>query len=262
VKELAKFLKRESLNSTICPTIYYYSELGSTNNIAKEFIFEQRDLGFVVISKTQTGGYGQRGNFWESPKGGLWCSIVIKPKFELYSIGLVPILTALSVAKALEEFDINSRLKWPNDILSSPDNKKIGGILVEGKVSQHSLEYLIIGIGLNINNTFDQYSLALREKITTTYEILNKKIPLKSLLSKILVQINNELNQIYANREMEILSEWKKWDNILGLDVRLISNNIEYQGIAKDISRNGQLLLELKDGRSKKFSSGHLIISH
>ncbi len=62
--------------------------------------------------------------------------------------------------------------------------------------------------------------------------------------------------------ELEILSEWKKWDNILGLDVRLISNNIEYQGIAKDISRNGQLLLELKDGRTIKFSSGHLIISH
>jgi BirA family biotin operon repressor/biotin-[acetyl-CoA-carboxylase] ligase len=262
VKELAKFLKRESLNSTICPTIYYYSELGSTSNTAKELNFERQDLGFVILSKEQTGGYGQRGKFWESPKGGLWCSISIKPKFKPYLTGLVPILTALSVAKALEEFDISTKLKWPNDILHSPDNKKIGGILVEGKVSQHTLEYLIIGIGLNINNTFDQYSLALREKIITTYEILNTKIPLMGLLSKILSHIENELDKIYANREMEILSEWKKWDNILGLDVRLISNDIEYQGIAKDISRNGQLLLELKNGRTKKFSSGHLIISH
>jgi BirA family biotin operon repressor/biotin-[acetyl-CoA-carboxylase] ligase len=262
VKELTKFLKRESLNSTLCPTIYYYSELGSTNNIAKEIILERKDLGIVVLSKTQTGGYGQKGRSWESPKGGLWCSIGIKPKFELYSIGIVPILTALSVAKALEEFDIKTKLKWPNDILYSPDNKKIGGILVEGKVSPQSIEYLIIGIGLNVNNTFDQYPLALREKVATTYEILKTKIPQKGLLSKILVHIENELDKIYTNKEMEILSEWKKWDNILGLDVRLISNNIEYQGIAKDISRNGQLLLELKDGRTIKFSSGHLIISH
>ncbi len=262
MKELTKFLKKESLNSDFCPTIFYYSELGSTNTIAKELIVDQQDLGFAVISEIQTGGYGQRESYWESPRGGLWCSLCIKPKFEIYKMGLIPILTALSIAKALAVFEIKTKLKWPNDLLHSSDNKKIGGILVEGKISQHSIEYIIIGIGLNINNTFGQYSQALRDKIMTTYEILNENIPLKEILTMIIKNIENELKRTKDNQEMKILSEWKKWDNILGLDVRIISNNIEYQGIAKDISRNGQLLLELKDGRTIKFSSGHLILSH
>ncbi|MCK4849434.1 MAG: hypothetical protein KAT16_10425, partial [Candidatus Heimdallarchaeota archaeon] len=139
---------------------------------------------------------------------------------------------------------------------------KIGGILVESEVSQHSLMYLIIGIGLNINNTLDQYSPALRNKITTTFEILNEKIPLKEILIEIIKQIEYRLNIMREGRELKILSEWKKWDNILGLNVKILSNNIEYQGIAKDISKNGQLLLELKDGRTIKFSSGHLVLSH
>ena len=58
----------------------------------------------------------------------------------------------------------------------------------------------------------------------------------------------------------KILLEWKKWDNILGLNVKILSNNIEYIGIAKDISANGQLILEMKDGRTMKFSTGNLIL--
>jgi len=258
---MTKLVKKERLNSNYCPTIYYYSEISSTNSIARKLITEKQDISFVILSEVQTGGYGQRDRFWESPRGGLWCSIGIKPEFKISSLSLVPSLAALSVAKALELYKLNTKLKWPNDILHSSSNKKIGGILVEGKVSQHSLEYLIIGIGLNINNTLDQYSPALRNKITTTFEILNKKIPLKDILIEIIKQIEYRLNMIREGGEIKILSEWKKWDNILGLNVKIISNNIEYHGIAKDISKNGQLLLELEDGRIIKFSSGHLVLS-
>ena len=253
-------MKKEVINSTLCPTIYYYSELGSTNSIARKFIAEKQELGFVIVSKVQTGGYGQRNSFWESPEGGLWCSMGIKPEFKISYLGMIPMLTALSVAKALEPYKLKTRLKWPNDILLSSNNKKIGGILVESKVSQRSLEYLIIGIGLNINNTLNQYSPSLRNKITTTFETLNEKIYLNDILIKIIKKIENELTLMKEGGELKILSDWKKWDNILGLDVKMISNNIEYHGIAKDISKNGQLLLELKDGRTIKFSSGHLVL--
>lgn len=261
VWELPEFLRKDSLNSKMCSTIYHYSEVGSTNNIARKKICGKEDLGFVVISKIQTGGYGQRGSFWESPIGGLWCSIGLKPIFKISKIGMIPILTALGVANTLEAFNVKTRLKWPNDILYSPNNRKIGGILVEGKVSQHSLEYIIIGIGLNINNTVDQFSPPLRDQITTTYEILGDRLPLPVILESVLKQIENNLIRLQNNEEGKILSEWKKWDNIIGLNVKIVSNNIEYFGVAKDISKNGQLLLELQDGRTIKFSAGHLVLS-
>jgi len=255
-------MKREIISSTFCPTIHYYSETGSTNSIAKKLITEKQELGFVVLSEVQTEGYGRSENFWESPRGGLWCSIGMKPEFKVSSLGLVPMLTALSVVKTLELYKLKTKLKWPNDILHSSCNKKIGGILVEGKVSQQSIEYLIIGIGLNINTTLDQYTPVLRNKITTTFEIVNKIIPLKDILIEIIKQFESRLEIMNEGGEMKILSEWKKWDNILGSNVKIISNNIEYHGIAKDISKNGQLILELKDGRTIKFSSGHLVLSH
>ena len=168
-------IKQASIKSNLSPTIYYYSEVGSTNSIARKMILEKNKFGFVVTSKVQTGGYGRRKNYWESPKGGLWCSIVIKPDIKVQSLGIVPILTALGVAQALQTFGIETKLKWPNDILYSQNNKKLGGILVEGKVSKRSLEYLIIGIGLNINNTLDQYSPSLKNIIKTT-KILGIKL--------------------------------------------------------------------------------------
>lgn len=260
VTELTGFLEKKSFDSAICSTIYHYSEVGSTNTIAREKIDEEQSFGFVVVSERQTGGYGQRGNKWESPIGGLWCSIVLKPTFHISKIGLMPILAALSVAKTLDSLSIKTRLKWPNDILHYPDNKKIAGILVEGKVSQDSLEYIIIGIGMNVNNTSDQFSRSLRRKTTSIFEILDEKIPIMDIMASLLEQLEDQLLKLQNNNETKILSEWKKWDNVLGLNVRILSNDIEYIGIARDISTNGQLLLELKDGRTMKFSTGDLIL--
>ena len=221
-------------------------------------VLKEKELGFVILSKTQTAGYGQRGNFWESPQGGLWCSIAIKPNINPSKIGLIPSLCALSVAKALKIYKITTRLKWPNDILNSIDNKKLGGIIVEGKVSPKRLEYLIIGIGLNVNNSLKQFSLPLRKNITTTLEIIKTNISLEKLLHTIITHLEDGLYKMTKGGENEILLEWKKWDNILGMAVKITSNNIEYEGIVKDLTLFGQIILELADGRKITFSSGNV----
>lgn len=252
---------KSEIKSKLCSKIYHYSEVGSTNNIAKSFISEKNESGFVVLSNIQTAGYGQKGNFWESPHGGLWCSIAIKPGIPPNIQGLIPNLSALSVAKALKVHNVRTRLKWPNDILNFKDNRKLGGILVEGKVSgSRATQYLVIGIGLNINNTLNQYSAPLRRIVTSTLEILGTEIHLESLLLDIISELENGFNTIDAHGEEQILNEWKKWDNILGERIKIVSNNIVYEGIAKDLSVHGQLILEMKDGLLIKFSSGNVSV--
>ena len=247
------------INSTLCSIIYHYSEVGSTNNVAKKFISDNKDLGFCIRSDVQTAGYGQKSNFWESPPGGLWCSLVIKPSIPVHRLGLIPSLSALSVAKALKKHKIRTRLKWPNDILNYEDNKKLGGILVEGKVLGSSdTKYVVIGIGLNVNTTLNQYSAPLSRKITSTYEILGEKIPLDDLLLEIIVELEEGFVNIDTLGEKHIINEWKNWENILGKRVNIVSNDIIYEGIAKDLSVYGQLILEIKDGVLIKFSSGTL----
>ncbi|MHA2137619.1 MAG: biotin--[acetyl-CoA-carboxylase] ligase [Candidatus Hodarchaeales archaeon] len=257
---MTSLLKRTELNSEFISEILHYSDLGSTNSVAKRMVLKEKKQGFIVISKTQTSGYGQRGNFWESPSGGLWCSIAINPKINPKKIGLIPILSALCVVKALKSYNITTRLKWPNDILNSADNKKLGGILVEGKVSPGFIEYLIIGIGINVNNSPKQFSLPLRKRVTSILEISKNDISLIDLLNKIISYLEDGLFIMIRGEERQILSQWKEWDNVLGRNVKITSNNIEYEGIARDLTQFGQIILELADGREITFSSGTLTL--
>ncbi|UCE13051.1 MAG: biotin--[acetyl-CoA-carboxylase] ligase [Candidatus Heimdallarchaeota archaeon] len=174
-------IKEIQTTSKLCPKVYRYTELGSTNNIARQIIENEDQIGFAIVAETQTAGQGQGGRFWESPRGGLWISLAIKPSIELPYLGMIPILSAVGIANALETFDIEVMLKWPNDILIPRNLRKVGGILAEGKVTQLSLDYLIIGVGINVNNTIEQFSLPLQEEITTLFEEFQKKINLDNL---------------------------------------------------------------------------------
>lgn len=240
-------VKEKLVHSKLCPRIYSYAEVGSTNDLARKLIEKKNQIGFVIVAEKQTAGKGQEGRFWESPNGGLWSSLAIQPQIELKLVGMVPIISALGIANALETFDIRTLLKWPNDILVRHNLKKIGGILVEGKITQFSLNYLIIGIGLNINNTLNQFSIALQDQITTVYEEFNVEIDLDILLQEIIQQIEDCFRILKSYGPQPLLSEWKKKDNILGMNIIVQSPEGEYQGKAVDISPYGQLVLEISE---------------
>jgi BirA family biotin operon repressor/biotin-[acetyl-CoA-carboxylase] ligase len=237
-----------------------YDTVGSTNNVATQLIEEKNQIGFVVVAEKQYAGSGQAGRDWESPKGGLWASLGIQPQIKFSQLGIVPILSAVGIAKALDTFKIKTLLKWPNDILIKHNLKKIGGILVEGKITQFSLNYLVIGIGLNINNTLDQYSKSLREQITTVYEEFNKKIDLNCLLQEIIHQFEDFFECLRLSGSQSILEEWKEKDNIIGMKVIVQTLEREYQGKVVDISPNGQLVLENSGFNIVNLSTGTVFI--
>ncbi|UCG90124.1 MAG: biotin--[acetyl-CoA-carboxylase] ligase [Candidatus Heimdallarchaeota archaeon] len=255
------FIEEIVTQSKLCSKIYSYDEVDSTNNLARNLIEEKNQVGFVIVAQRQSSGKGQADRLWESPTGGLWSSLAIRPQIELSSLGMVPILSAVGITKALETFDVKTKLKWPNDILISHNLKKIGGILVEGKLTQFSLDYLIIGIGLNINNTVDQYSPALQEQITTVFEEFNMKIDLSQLLLEIINQIEDSFEILRSYGALALLNEWKQKDNILGMNVIVQSPEGEYHGKAVDISPNGQLVLEISESKKVNITTGTVIIA-
>jgi BirA family biotin operon repressor/biotin-[acetyl-CoA-carboxylase] ligase len=256
---MAKLVSEKRIDSKLCPKILNFNDVGSTNDLARKYIEEKNDIGFAITAEIQTAGQGQGGTFWESPRGGLWTSIAIKPTIELQSIGLIPLLSAISLVKALEKFNIESTLKWPNDILSS-NFKKLGGILVETKVSQFSLNYIIIGIGLNTNNKIAKYSKYLRTKISTIFEEYKRKINLETLLVEIIQQIEYWIKQIESHGAQIIVETWKNMNNILGMEVVVQSLDTEYKGKAVDISPHGYLILETSHGKRISLSSGTVIL--
>lgn len=249
-------LYERQIDSKLCSKVYYFTEIDSTNKVAQKYLEEGKTIGFVITAEKQNAGYGQRGNSWESPQGGLWCSLVVKPDLELNLLGLVPILTVVGIAEALKDFSVNTLLKWPNDLLIKQNLRKLGGILVEGKITQFSLNYLVIGIGLNINNRINQYSMSLRDSITSILEEINLEIRLDTLLMKVIQKIEQKFELIRDQGAQAIISAWKNENNILGMNVIVETLETRYQGKAIDISINGHLILETLDGNRVTLSNG------
>jgi len=164
--------------------ILEFEQLESTQKKAKE-IAKNSEPWTVVLAKEQKFGYGRKGNFWYSPRGGLYFSIIL-PKIKIENLQILTILAAFCVAKILkEDFKLEPFIKLPNDVYVN--GKKICGILTENLILGKEIKNSIIGIGLNTN--IDQFPEDLK-KIATSVKIeLNKKVENRKILKKILNEI-------------------------------------------------------------------------
>ncbi len=247
------------LDFKLCKKIYCYTDVGSTNNLAMKLLEADKKKDFSIIAETQTAGKGSGTRVWESPLGGLWSSLAIQPHINLHDLGIVPILSSLGISKALNNLGLETILKWPNDILIKDNLKKIGGILVEGKIIQSTLHYLIIGFGININNSINQFSPTLRNKITTAFEETNKKYQLLSLLKNIILNIEELFDTVLSEGVSTIVNKWKEHPNILGMDLIVSNKDGEFSGTAIDISSYGQLIIKDFNNEKKAISTGTVI---
>jgi BirA family biotin operon repressor/biotin-[acetyl-CoA-carboxylase] ligase len=171
--------------------ILEFEKLESTQKKAKE-IAKEAEPWIVVLAKEQTGGYGRKGNFWHSPKGGLYFSVIL-PKTKIEDLQILTILAAFCVAKILkEDFKLEPFIKLPNDVYVN--GKKICGILTENMVLGKEVKNSIIGIGLNTN--IEKFPKDL-ENITTSIKIeLKKEVDNRELLKKILEELKEKLEII------------------------------------------------------------------
>src|SRR2546428_182922 len=161
--------------------IIRYKRIPSTNTRAKTLAEKQAAEWTVVVSEVQTQGRGRSGRTWKSPKGGLWFSLIIRPKIPIDRIPLLQFLFANALREGVEEvYGVQSEVKWPNDLVV--DWKKLAGVLIETKISGPSLVYAIVGIGLNVNLTAEQ----LPTGATSIFLAKKKRFSLEKTLSSIL----------------------------------------------------------------------------
>ncbi len=165
-----------------------YSSLESTSKKAKTLDYKPWT---VVWSKEQTKGHGKEKNYWFSPKGGLYFSIIL-PKNTIKNLQTLTILSSFAVAKTIKEnFKLEPFIKLPNDVFVN--QKKIAGILTENIISQ-KIKFSVIGIGLDTN--IEKYPKKL-ENIATSIKIeTGKKVNNKKILKEIVKKIKNQLNTI------------------------------------------------------------------
>ena len=217
-------------------------QAGSTNFYALELkstaVFKE---GLVVIADFQTGGKGQRGKEWESNRGeNLLLSAVIESNISIDNQFDLNILSSLAVMDSLKSYDIDSQIKWPNDILV---NKcKIAGILIQNLISKNRITHTVIGIGLNINQIeftkFYPSATSIQKELGATINISDVKDTVLNAL-----QLRLENYRLNSDLKEEYLSNLFQKDKVATFE----SNNQKFMGIIRRVTKSGLLQIETEN---------------
>ncbi len=229
--------------------ILFLEEVDSTNNKAKQIAFESQD-GDVVVSETQHSGRGRRGREWHSPKGGIYISFILKPNVPPERAPQITLLSSVALVETLNSMKskMNAKIKWPNDILIS--GRKISGILTELSSDMEKINYVVVGIGINLNTDLED----LPEKAASLKVEMGQEISVKLFLKSFFEHYDTVYQEYLDNGIDQIIEKWKKNSDTLGKNVKIIGINETYDGLAKDIDENGALILKTKEKEIKVYS--------
>lgn len=231
------------MDTSVKIQIIRYEEIDSTNLEVTRLSEQGAAEGTVVVADSQTAGRGRRGRTWLSPQGeALYMSLLLRPKFAPNEAASLTLVMALAVMEALEEIIPNGcRIKWPNDIVV--DGKKVCGILTEMGLQGQEIAHVVIGVGINLNQTNFDEEIA---KTATSLKIkTGKYVDRFALLDKVVYYFKRNYEIFLQTCDMRLLVD--KYNGFLincGKEVRVLDPQGEYEGIAQGINEKGELLVE------------------
>lgn len=243
---------RQTLETRIIgKELLFFDEVDSTNDVAMERGARGLAEGLVVLSEGQSRGKGRMGRTWMSPKNvNLYISILLRPDISPQYSPVMTMMSAISTARAITEVTgLETTIKWPNDILI--DRKKVSGILTEMNAEQERINYVVIGIGINVNMKKKDFPEGLRVPATSLAECLGKRVDRMNLLSVLLKALEQDYEELKNNGIISIFNKWRKGCDILNRRVKVCLTGEEIIGVVDDFTPEGGLMIRL-DGREKR----------
>lgn len=241
---------------TIGKNIIHLDSIDSTNDYLKKIGNDVQE-GTVVISEEQTKGKGRLGRSWQSKsKEGIWMSIILKPEIVPYKAPFITLIAGAAIVKALNNLQVPAKIKWPNDIIIN--NKKLSGILTELSAEIERVNYVVVGIGMNVKNLdFDE---ELEEKATSLYKE-NYYLSRVEVISNILCEFEKLYKgYIEKNDKEETLSICKEYSAILNKDIYIIKGDEKELVKCIDINKDGNLVVKDNNNNVQEILSGEVSI--
>ena len=231
--------------------IEHHERLVSTNDRLKKRARDGAPEWTVVLADEQTGGRGRQGRVWASPPGGLYLSVLLRPGFE--ASGLIPLAAGVAVVEALREWGVAAALKWPNDALAG--GRKIAGILAEASSSGSRLDWVVLGLGVNLE-AGEGLPAGVVENATSVRALTAAGVELGVAACAVLAQLASWYDALRAEGA-SVVRAWNEralpwW----GRPVELRSGGQVMRGIAEGIDPGGALVLVLEDGSRTVVLSG------
>lgn len=251
-------LKSHLHNKIIGSTLVVLDSVDSTNDYLKRLGSEGCPNGTVVAAREQTKGKGRLGRAWRSNKDdGISFSVLLRPNIAPNEVAAITPLAGLAVCKALREYTkLDCMIKWPNDIIVG--KKKLVGILTEMSAEFDAVEYIVTGIGINVDHTSFPEEIAY--KATSILLETGRHIDKNELLACVLTRIEKEFIRNNLELSPTALSEYTEMCATIGKNVTFQRGTRRISGMAVGVSDNGELKVMLSDGTICLVNSGEVTI--
>jgi len=233
--------------------IIHSEKLASTSTLAKEIAPQQQE-GTLVIAEEQTGGRGRLGRKWYSPRGGgIWASLILKPRIRPEKAYQLTQVAAVAVVKAIKETTgILAGIKWPNDIIIN--GKKVCGILTEMNAEADAVNHIILSIGLNVKPGEGDMPLDLKDKMTFLDVERGFGVSRKGLLAVLLGELEKAYHAFLDKGFETVAADCRRFSVLLGREVRVEQMDRIFQGRAVEITGDGALLVETAEEKMEVIS--------
>jgi len=231
--------------------IHYFPEIGSTMDAARELAKKGVEEGTIVIAEAQNRGRGRLSREWLSPEGGIYFTLVLRPRISPAYAPRINLMASIAVATTIRKlFGLKAELKWPNDVLI--EGRKVCGILAEMDAEMDAVNFVNVGIGINANTSIPQFE----KTVTSLKDVLGREISRKEFFSALLMEIER-LQPLFM--KADLLEEWKKLSVTLSKNVRIVSPGGVIMGRAMDIDTTGALIVKERNGSLSKAMAGDCI---
>ena len=236
--------------------VRHFESLDSTMNEAFKIGMAGAPEGSLVVAETQAKGRGRMGRSWMSPRGkGIYASLLLRPSCAVMDVAKLTLVAAVAVSEAVENVTaLRPLIKWPNDLLLN--GRKLCGILTELRAEVDRVEFVVVGIGLNVNATVAQ----LVPEATSLRQEMGKNISRVALLQEVLRVFEKKYLALSKDGSGPVFAEWKARSATLNKRVRFEERGAWREGLAVDLADDGGLLVRLDSGDVIKKISGDVLL--
>jgi len=261
--DIAK-IKKKQKTSIFGKYIYHLPEIDSTNSYAHRLAQGGAPEGTIVLADYQTAGKGRQGHVWESTKNSnILMSLILRPSLRIDRVLRITLATAdiliTSLEKVLQKTAYSQpsfTVKWPNDVLAN--GKKIGGVLTESNLREKQIVFVVVGVGLNINQDLSQLSSETREQATSLFHEFKESLERESIIAEIISNFERKYFNMERDGYARVVDDWKSRCSCHGQAIEVETHAGFEKGQYVDINDNGALIYRSESGVEKELVAGSI----
>jgi BirA family biotin operon repressor/biotin-[acetyl-CoA-carboxylase] ligase len=254
------YIAEQTRSSVIGGPLHYHRAVTSTNAEARTLAVSGAPEGAVVIAESQTAGRGRLGRRWSSPAGrGLLLSVLLRPALPMRDVHLLTLVVACAVAQAIEAMtSVPTSIKWPNDLFLG--DRKVGGILLEIAGEQDAVDWVIAGIGINVNTELDELPASLSRSAGSLKSASGAAVDRSELLARILLTLDVEYAAALSTGFARSFDGFRDRDYLLGRRISVQTKDGGVPGRALGIDDRGALLVQVSRRQVRRYHAGEVML--